>query len=77
MGKTNIAAAMALELAHYGHETLVVSTDPAHSLGDVFEAHITNTPTPLAPYLASQEITVAAMAGGWGRNCLDLKSLHC
>ncbi|MFQ6012513.1 MAG: ArsA family ATPase [Thermoplasmata archaeon] len=58
VGKTSIAAATALELAHRGHETLVISTDPAHSLGDVFQKPISNTPTPLAPHLAGQEITV-------------------
>ncbi|MFQ5908150.1 MAG: ArsA family ATPase, partial [Thermoplasmata archaeon] len=41
-----------------GKETLVISTDPAHSLGDVFQTQITNDPTPLAPGLFGQEITV-------------------
>ncbi|MFQ5920138.1 MAG: ArsA family ATPase, partial [Thermoplasmata archaeon] len=58
VGKTSVAAATALELARRGKETLVISTDPAHSLGDVFEKTITGTPTPLAPRLAGQEITV-------------------
>ncbi len=58
VGKTSVAAATALELAHRGKETLVISTDPAHSLGDVFQKPITNNPTPLAPHLAGQEITV-------------------
>ncbi|MEF8878504.1 MAG: ArsA-related P-loop ATPase, partial [Haloarculaceae archaeon] len=33
VGKTTCAAGYAVALADGGHETLVVSTDPAHSLG--------------------------------------------
>jgi len=35
VGKTSSAAALALKAADAGHNTLIVSTDPAHSLGDV------------------------------------------
>ena len=31
VGKTTLAATMALEAAREGHRTLLVSTDPAHS----------------------------------------------
>ena len=34
VGKTSLAASLAVRLAGEGHNTLVVSTDPAHSLGD-------------------------------------------
>ena len=34
VGKTSLAASLALRLAAEGHTTLVVSTDPAHSLSD-------------------------------------------
>ena len=34
VGKTSLAASLAVRLAAEGHNTLVVSTDPAHSLGD-------------------------------------------
>ena len=36
VGKTTLAAATAAALAARGRKTLVVSTDPAHSLGDAF-----------------------------------------
>ena len=34
VGKTSLAASLAVRLAAEGHNTLVVSTDPAHSLSD-------------------------------------------
>jgi arsenite-transporting ATPase len=36
VGKTSCAAALAVKFANSGHPTLVVSTDPAHSLSDSF-----------------------------------------
>jgi arsenite-transporting ATPase len=37
VGKTSNAAASGLWAAEHGRETLVISTDPAHSLGDSFD----------------------------------------
>lgn len=34
VGKTSMSASLAVRLAGEGHSTLVVSTDPAHSLSD-------------------------------------------
>ena len=34
VGKTSLAASLACKFAAAGHTTLVVSTDPAHSLSD-------------------------------------------
>lgn len=36
-GKTSCAASLAVKLANQGHPTIVVSTDPAHSLSDSFD----------------------------------------
>ncbi|KAJ8768725.1 hypothetical protein K2173_023629 [Erythroxylum novogranatense] len=36
VGKTSCAAALAVKFANHGHPTIVVSTDPAHSLSDSF-----------------------------------------
>ena len=44
VGKTTMAAATALSSAASGERTLVVSTDPAHSLSDTFETVIGSTP---------------------------------
>jgi arsenite-transporting ATPase len=40
VGKTSIAAATALHFANRGNKTLIISTDPAHSLSDSFETKI-------------------------------------
>ncbi|WP_253736302.1 ArsA family ATPase [Halohasta salina] len=45
VGKTTMAAATALSSAAGGTSTLVVSTDPAHSLSDTLETAIPPTPT--------------------------------
>lgn len=58
VGKTSISAATALDVARRGHDTLVLSTDPAHSLGDIFGKKVTNRPTKLADHLEAQEVTV-------------------
>lgn len=34
VGKTSLAASLAVQYAAHGHATLLVSTDPAHSLSD-------------------------------------------
>jgi arsenite-transporting ATPase len=44
VGKTTMAAATALASASDGTNTLVVSTDPAHSLSDTLEAEIPSRP---------------------------------
>jgi arsenite-transporting ATPase len=44
VGKTTMAAATALSSAASGTSTLVVSTDPAHSLSDTLETEIPPTP---------------------------------
>lgn len=36
VGKTSCAASLAVKFANNGHPTIVVSTDPAHSLSDSF-----------------------------------------
>ncbi|MDG5818764.1 TRC40/GET3/ArsA family transport-energizing ATPase [Natronococcus sp. A-GB7] len=44
VGKTTMAAATALDSARGGVSTLVVSTDPAHSLSDTYETEIPSEP---------------------------------
>lgn len=56
VGKTSVAAATALEVARSGARTLVMSTDPAHSLADAFEAEIGTDETEIAPNLYGIQI---------------------
>jgi arsenite-transporting ATPase len=58
VGKTTVAAATALWAAQLGHRTLVISTDPAHSLGDAFDQPMGAEPTPVAHNLWGQEVNV-------------------
>lgn len=37
VGKTSCAASLAVKFSNHGHPTIVVSTDPAHSLSDSFD----------------------------------------
>ncbi|WP_435333823.1 ArsA family ATPase [Haloarchaeobius sp. TZWWS8] len=48
VGKTTLSAATGLALARRGDRVLVVSTDPAHSLGDSFDTQLGGEPTELA-----------------------------
>ncbi len=58
VGKTSVACATALELAGHGKRVLLVSTDPASNIGQVFDITIGNTITeiPAVPGLSALEI---------------------
>jgi len=56
VGKTTVAAATAVRSAATGQRTLVMSTDPAHSLGDSFELEIGSNPTQISDLLWAQQI---------------------
>ena len=60
VGKTTVAAALALRASEAGRRTLVVSTDPAHSTSDLFEMQLGDTPSAVAPNLWAMEIDPAA-----------------
>ncbi|SVC62349.1 uncharacterized protein METZ01_LOCUS315203, partial [marine metagenome] len=62
VGKTTLAAALAVAAADQGRSCLLVSTDPAHSLGDIFEQTIGNHRRPLRPNLWGFEIDPDAEA---------------
>ncbi|MEY9212641.1 arsenite-transporting ATPase [Thermobifida halotolerans] len=55
VGKTTLAAAHALALADAGLRTLVVSADPAHSLGDALGARLGDRPRKAAENLWAVE----------------------
>jgi arsenite-transporting ATPase len=56
VGKTSVAAATARRCAAAGLRTVVLSTDPAHSLSDSLEAELGTEPTPAGDNLWGQEL---------------------
>ena len=54
--KTTTAAALASYYASQQQKTLIVSTDPAHSLGDVLNVRLNNETTVISPYLDAIEL---------------------
>lgn len=58
VGKTTVAAATAVRCADLGHRTVVLSTDPAHSLGDSLDTRLGPEPVPVLPNLWAQETDI-------------------
>ena len=56
VGKTSVAAASARAIARKGMRTIVLSTDPAHSLSDSLEVALGPEPEQIAPQLWGQEV---------------------
>jgi arsenite-transporting ATPase len=56
VGKTSVAAATARRCAAAGLRTVVLSTDPAHSLSDSLECPLGSDPTPVSDNLWAQEL---------------------
>ncbi|MBI1297463.1 AAA family ATPase [bacterium] len=68
VGKTSMSAATAVRCADLGYRTVVLSTDPAHSLGDSFDRRIGSELTLLGNNLWGQEIDLLhQMDKYWGR----------
>jgi arsenite-transporting ATPase len=65
VGKTSAAAALALEAAAGGRNVLLLSTDPAHSLGDALEMDLGHEARPVAGAgaLRAREIDALAAFG--------------
>lgn len=58
VGKTTIASATGIRTAELGYKTLVISSDPAHSLADAFERELGPEPVEITKNLFAQEIDV-------------------
>jgi len=56
VGKTSVSAATAVRLSQLGYRTLVLSTDPAHSLSDSFNLPLGSQPTKIKENLHAIEV---------------------
>ncbi len=90
VGKTTLAAATAAALAARGRKTLVVSTDPAHSLGDAFARTLGPEPSEVDSLLSAVQVDSRSLVdstwrelraelqtwlGGAGLDTLDAEEL--
>jgi arsenite-transporting ATPase len=67
VGKTTVAAATALATAEAGLQTLILSTDPAHSLADALDVRLGTDPVEVAPRLWGQQLDATErMEESWG-----------
>ena len=67
VGKTTVAAATAITAADLGHRTLVMSTDPAHSLADAFDMPLGDSPSSIVDGLDAQQIdSQLRLEESWG-----------
>ena len=67
VGKTTCAAATALQTAQNGKKTLVMSSDPAHSLADALDSSLGPEPVEIEQNLWAQEIDLYySMKKYWG-----------
>ena len=57
VGKTSVAAATAVQCARAGYRTVVMSTDPAHSLGDSFGVELGTDLTEISENLWAHEVS--------------------
>lgn len=60
VGKTTCASAYSLALAGAGQRVLLISTDPAHSLGDLWQQPLAASPTQVADGVEALEIDPTA-----------------
>jgi arsenite-transporting ATPase len=67
VGKTSVAAATGLRCAELGYKTLVLSTDPAHSLADSFDLELGHEPRSIRANLWGAELdALMELEGNWG-----------
>ncbi len=57
VGKTSVAASTGRACAAAGRRTLLISTDPAHSLAESLQAELGNEPREVAPSLWAQQVS--------------------
>ena len=67
VGKSTTAALTAVGLAQKGKQTLLVSMDPAHNQGDIFERKLSDSPRQVCEHLSVLEVDIDL----WVKKCLQ------
>lgn len=76
VGKTTVAAATALKCADDGLRTVVLSTDPAHSLAEALDVSLDSLVRPVTPLLWGQQLDATErLEEAWGEVQTYLVSL--
>ena len=76
VGKTTLAAATAARLARAGRKALVISTDPAHSLGDALAMDLGGEPVEVDPGLFAAHLdSRALLENAWGELRAHLRTV--
>lgn len=60
VGKTTVSASTATAIARRGRKVLIMSTDVAHSLADVFSVELSQTPVEVESNLFAMEVNILA-----------------
>lgn len=79
VGKTSTSSSLAVRLADDNIKTLIISTDPAHSLGDCLDVKLTRTPTLIEGsngYLYAMEVDSEAALEGFKDKLRKLTSFN-
>lgn len=67
VGKTSISAATAVRCAELGYRTVIISTDAAHSLSDVFKIELNDKPVQISKNLYGVEVDPnSEIRDNWG-----------
>lgn len=72
VGKTTVAAATAIKIAESGLKTLIISTDPAHSLSDAMGYNLSSEPMEVQENLYAQELDVYYSMQKYWQNIREL-----
>ncbi|AIF69169.1 anion transporter [Palaeococcus pacificus DY20341] len=77
VGKTTSSAAVSIALAKKGYNTLIVSTDPAHNLGDVFMVKLNDKPKKIMKNLYAMELDMEKLIKNYLRHLeANLKHMY-
>ena len=78
VGKTSVAAATAAKAARQGYKTLVMSTDPAHSLANSFDIDEFLGPEPAGSHLISTvlKLIFTTICARIGRMCAFISPVY-